>query len=80
MNLEDLVDRMRRLATSSAHTGGADPDVAALARSLADQGQMAAVDGERVLRLEERLERLERAPTPNGGRPSSPGGPPDGGV
>jgi hypothetical protein len=68
---------MRRLATSSAHTGGADPDVTALARSLAGLGQMAAVVGERVLRLEKRLELLERAATPTGGRPASPGRPPD---
>jgi hypothetical protein len=80
MDLEDLIDRMRRLAASSAHTGGADPSVAALARSLADLGQMAAVVGERVLRVEERLERLERAPTATEPRPPSPSGSADDGA
>jgi hypothetical protein len=80
VNLEDLVNRMRSLAASSSRMGGTDPNVAALARSLADLGDMAASIGERVLGIEKRLELLERAATPTSGRPASPGRPPDGGA
>jgi len=80
MNLEVLVDRMRKLAASSEHTGGADPSVAALARSLADLGQMAAAVAEQVLRIEERLARLERTLTVTKPRPSSPSRSPDEGA
>jgi hypothetical protein len=41
---------------------------------------MAAVVGERVLRIEERLERLERAPTATEPRPPSPSGSADDGA
>ena len=61
MNLEDVVNAMRKLAASSAHMGGTDPNVSALARSLADMGEMAAAIGERVLGVEERLRRLEQS-------------------
>jgi hypothetical protein len=64
MNLEDLVNAMRKLAASAARMGGTDPNVAALARSLADLGEMAAALGERVLGVEDRLKRLERPPAP----------------
>jgi hypothetical protein len=80
VKLEDLVNRMKGLAASSSRMGGTDPNVAALARSLADLGEMAAAMGERMLGVERRLELLERAATPTGGRPASPGRPPDGGA
>ena len=58
MSLENLVKAMRDLAARAGHMGGSDPDVAAIARSLADLGQMAAAIGERVLDVEGRLARI----------------------
>jgi hypothetical protein len=58
MNLESMVKAMRALAARAAHMGGTDPDVAAIARSLADLGQMAAAIGERVLDVEDRVAQI----------------------
>jgi len=55
MDLANLVKAMRDLATRVSHMGGSDPDVAAIASSLADLGQMAAAIGERILNLEGRF-------------------------
>ena len=60
-NMEDLINAMHRLAASASHTGGTDVNIAALARSLGDLGEMAAAIGERVAGVEERLMRLEQA-------------------
>jgi hypothetical protein len=53
--LENLVRTMRDLATRAGRMGGSDPNVAAVARSLAELGQMTAAIGERLLDVEGRL-------------------------
>ena len=53
--LENLVKAMRDLAARAGRMGGSDPNVAAVARSLAELGQMTAAIGERLLNLEGRL-------------------------